>query len=145
MANGSFILRCARVYPEVSIGRQPMVRERMRNLVRHQTDDLTMVLVKRWKNLGNGRSIFRSKYDIGMLSMEGDRARKPLLQHEKYSEAEPQISPDGRWMAYRSNESGKYEVYVRPFPEVNKGRWQVSLAVDRARLMVAGWPGAVLP
>ena len=31
-----------------------------------------------------------------------------------------------RWMAYASNESGKYEVYVRPFPEVNKGKWQVS-------------------
>jgi serine/threonine-protein kinase len=58
--------------------------------------------------------------------MEGDRARKPLLQHDKYSELQPQISPDGRWMAYTSDESGQYEVYVRPFPEVNKGRWQVS-------------------
>jgi serine/threonine-protein kinase len=66
------------------------------------------------------------KYDIGMLSMEGDRARKPLLQNDKYSELAPQISPDGRWMAYMSNESGQFEVYVRPFPEVNKGRWQVS-------------------
>ena len=65
-------------------------------------------------------------YDIGMLSMEGDRSRKPLLQHEKYKEMRPQISPDGRWMAYMSNESGQDEVYVRPFPEVNKGRWQVS-------------------
>jgi serine/threonine-protein kinase len=66
------------------------------------------------------------KYDIGMLSMEGDHARKPLLQHEKYSELLPQISPDGRWLAYVSDESGQAEVYVRPFPEVNKGRWQIS-------------------
>ena len=37
------------------------------------------------------------------------------------------ISPDGRWMAYSSNEFGKGEVYVRPFPDVNSGgRWQVS-------------------
>ncbi len=65
------------------------------------------------------------QFDIGMISMEGDHVRRPLLQ-EKYFEKDPQISPDGRWMAYASNESGKYEVYVRPFPEVNKGKWQVS-------------------
>ena len=63
--------------------------------------------------------------DIGMLSMEGDHARKPLLQ-EKHYEAGPKISPDGQWMAYSSNRSGKSEVYVRPFPDVNKGQWQVS-------------------
>jgi serine/threonine protein kinase/Tol biopolymer transport system component len=64
--------------------------------------------------------------DIGMLSMESNHARKPLLQ-EKYNEDYPQISPDGRWLAYQSNESGKYEVYVRSFPNVNKGgRWQIS-------------------
>ena len=40
--------------------------------------------------------------------------------------AQPQISPDGRWMAYMSNESSQRQVYVRPFPDVNKGRWQVS-------------------
>ena len=64
-------------------------------------------------------------FDIGMISMEGDHARKPLLQ-EKYLEKDPMVSPDGRWMAYASNESGKYEVYVRPFPDVNNGKWQVS-------------------
>ena len=36
------------------------------------------------------------------------------------------VSPDGRWMAYTSDESRKNEVYVRPFPEVNNGRWQIS-------------------
>ncbi len=58
--------------------------------------------------------------------MEGDHALRPLLtgrQHER----NPRISPDGRWMAYCSNESGQMEVYVRAFPEVEKGgRWQVS-------------------
>jgi len=63
--------------------------------------------------------------NIGSISMEGDHEWKPLLQ-EKYNEDQPQISPDGRWMAYMSNESGKNEIYVRPFPDVNKGRWQIS-------------------
>jgi eukaryotic-like serine/threonine-protein kinase len=63
---------------------------------------------------------------IGALSIEGDRKWKPLLQ-EKFYEARPQISPNGRWMAYVSSESGgQVDVYVRPFPEVDKGKWQVS-------------------
>jgi len=63
--------------------------------------------------------------DITTFSFEGDHAQKPLLQ-SKYNEDHPQISRDGRWMAYASNESGQNEVYMRRFPEVNKGRWQVS-------------------
>jgi Tol biopolymer transport system component len=63
-------------------------------------------------------------FDIGMLSMEGDRKSKSLL-NEEYHEAQPQISVDGRWMVYTSNESGQNQIYVRPFPEVNSGRWQI--------------------
>jgi serine/threonine protein kinase len=36
------------------------------------------------------------------------------------------VSPDGRWLAYQSDESGRSEVYVRPFPGVDTGRWQIS-------------------
>ena len=36
------------------------------------------------------------------------------------------VSPDGRWLAYESNESGRFEIYVRPYPSVQGGRWQVS-------------------
>jgi Tol biopolymer transport system component len=63
--------------------------------------------------------------DIGLISIEGNYARKLLLQ-EKYYDCHPQVSPDGRWIAYASNESGKYEVYVRPFPEADKGKSQIS-------------------
>ena len=42
------------------------------------------------------------------------------------AERNGEISPDGRWLAYQSDESGQYEVYVRPFPGVQGGRWQVS-------------------
>jgi serine/threonine-protein kinase len=41
-------------------------------------------------------------------------------------ETSPALSPDGRWLAYVSNESGRAEVYVRPFPNTNDGRWQIS-------------------
>ncbi len=63
--------------------------------------------------------------DIGMLSMEGGGGITPLL-HERYHEMTPSISPDGRWLAYVSNEGIRYEVYVRPFPDVDKGQWKVS-------------------
>ena len=57
--------------------------------------------------------------------MGGNREWRLLLQ-EQYVETQPQVSPDGRWMAYASDESGQPQVYVRPFPEVDKGWWQVS-------------------
>jgi hypothetical protein len=65
--------------------------------------------------------------------MEGDRTPKLLLQ-ENYGELDPQISPDGRWLAYQSDESGpnQNEVYVRPFPDVESGgKWQVSTSGGR--------------
>jgi Tol biopolymer transport system component len=45
-----------------------------------------------------------------------------------FAEVRPAISPDGRWLAYQSDESGRFEVYVRPFPDVERARWQVSTA-----------------
>ncbi len=63
--------------------------------------------------------------DLGMVSLEGERASTLLLDTE-FAERNAALSPDGRWMAYESNESGQFEIYVRPFPDVNAGRWQVS-------------------
>ncbi|MBP1610619.1 MAG: serine/threonine protein kinase, partial [Acidobacteria bacterium] len=78
------------------------------------------------KNLLLTEAVFSPRQaNIALLPMEGDHARKPLL-NEKYFETDPQISPDGRWIAYSSDESGQYEIYARGFPDVNKGKWQVS-------------------
>jgi eukaryotic-like serine/threonine-protein kinase len=63
--------------------------------------------------------------DVSVLSMAGERQVKVLLQ-TKFNEQHPRVSPDGRWLAYDSNESGRPEIYVRPFPDVEGGRWQVS-------------------
>ncbi|MBP1625085.1 MAG: serine/threonine protein kinase, partial [Acidobacteria bacterium] len=68
----------------------------------------------------------RLQWNIAVLSLEGDHAVKPLMQ-EANVEILPQISPDGRWMAYTTaGEANQGAVYVRPFPDVNKGRWQIS-------------------
>ena len=75
--------------------------------------------------VAEGSSNLSLKWDVGILSMDGDHAQKALLQQD-YVEIQPQISPDRRWIAYSSNESGQFEVYVRPFPEVDNGKWQVS-------------------
>jgi eukaryotic-like serine/threonine-protein kinase len=50
---------------------------------------------------------------------------RPLVQ-TAFNELNGEISPDGRWVAYQSNESGQEEIYVRPFPNTNTGGWQVS-------------------
>ncbi len=55
----------------------------------------------------------------------------PLLA-DAWDEKAPALSPDGRWLAYESNESGTDEVYVRPFPDTDAGKWQVSTSGGRA-------------
>jgi serine/threonine protein kinase len=54
-------------------------------------------------------------YDIWALNLDGKRQPFPLVQ-TRFEERDAQFSPDGRWIAYQSNESGRFEVYVQPFP-----------------------------
>ncbi len=63
--------------------------------------------------------------DVASLSLDGERRVESLLNGPA-TERNAEVSPDGRWIAYQSNESGTFEVYVRPFPRVNDGRWQIS-------------------
>jgi hypothetical protein len=62
--------------------------------------------------------------DILLLPLTGDRRSRPLL-NSRFDESNAAISPDGRWLAYISNESGTDQVYVRPFPQ-GSGKWQIS-------------------
>jgi serine/threonine-protein kinase len=57
----------------------------------------------------------------------GDTTVVPLLTSPA-RETNPALSPDGKWLAYASDESGASEVYVRPFPDVGSAKWQVSLS-----------------
>ena len=63
--------------------------------------------------------------DIMQVQLDADHRVTPLLQ-TPFAERNASISPDGRWLSYEANDSGQFEVYVRPFPEVNSGKWQVS-------------------
>jgi serine/threonine-protein kinase len=63
----------------------------------------------------------------------GDSSFTPLVSSPA-AELTPTLSPDGKWLAYTSDESGTAEIYVRPFPDVAAARWQVSNAGGSAPL-----------
>ena len=53
--------------------------------------------------------------DIWALPLDGERKPRAVVQTE-FNEQHPQLSPDGKWMAYQSNRTGRFEVYIQPFP-----------------------------
>ncbi|HSA55702.1 MAG TPA: protein kinase [Gemmatimonadaceae bacterium] len=63
--------------------------------------------------------------DILARGLRSDTATRGLLTGPS-EESAPAISSDSRWIAYVSDETGRYEVWVRPFPDVTAGRWQIS-------------------
>ena len=89
-----------------------------------------------WSFTGDGKRLAfneltpENQYDIWTVPLESDgaglRAGKPepFLQ-TPFDERHGSFSPDGRWMAYSSNESGSFQVYVRAFPDKG-GKWQIS-------------------
>jgi serine/threonine-protein kinase len=84
------------------------------------TPDEEWVVLRTTTGAGNvfGRDIYAWRPEV-------DDEPQPLIA-EEYDEMLPTVSPDGRWIAYASNETGTFEIYVRPFPNVEAGRWQVS-------------------
>jgi serine/threonine protein kinase len=54
--------------------------------------------------------------DLWALPMDSDRKPFPVVQSSAYQEQNGQFSPDGKWIAYESNESGRVEIYLQPFP-----------------------------
>jgi len=66
----------------------------------------------------------KTGWHIWMLKLEGDRKPQPFLQSSS-NEGGAKVSPDGHWLAYQSDESGRGEVYVRPFPGPG-GKSQIS-------------------
>ncbi len=90
-----------------------------------QVADLGDVMqVNAWDWSRNGKHVLVRKLNELWYLTGPDRAAKPLLQ-AKWTVRNAQFSPDGRWMAYASNETGSWEIYVSPFLSGN-GKWQVS-------------------
>jgi len=65
-----------------------------------------------------------TRRDIWALSLEGERKAQPFIQ-TPYSEGIARFSPDGHWLAYESDESGRPEIYVQPFPGPGR-KWTLS-------------------
>jgi Tol biopolymer transport system component len=93
-------------------------------------------LVSQWSH--DGRFIVYSetgkKQDLWFLPLAQDGSLPPLAERKpvlflqtEFNEGEGQLSPDSHWMAYVSDESGRLEVYVRPFPPAD-GVWPISTA-----------------
>lgn len=65
--------------------------------------------------------------DLYVLPLDDARQPRPLVVTE-FTELNAEFSPDGRWLAYQSDASGDFEIYVRPFPSMDTARWQISTA-----------------
>jgi serine/threonine protein kinase len=66
----------------------------------------------------------KTGWDVMALRF-GDRQAIALVQ-TSFDERNGIVSPDGRWLAYEANDSGSFEIYVRPYPAISSGHWQVS-------------------
>jgi serine/threonine-protein kinase len=73
--------------------------------------------------LGGAANVTGGRDIVGI--QVGDSVTVPLAA-EEYDEKSLALSPNGRWLAYESTETGQDEIYVRPFPDVDAGKWQVS-------------------
>ncbi len=74
-----------------------------------------------FSNLSNGGA-----YSLSSISYQEELPPSPLLAPDNFDVTGAAISPDENWIAYASDETGRYEVYVRPYPNVNSGKWQIS-------------------
>jgi eukaryotic-like serine/threonine-protein kinase len=67
------------------------------------------------------------QFDVALLPLDGQRTPQPVIANE-FATGRPAISPNARWMAYASDESGALQIHVHPFPTVGGGHWMVSTA-----------------
>lgn len=78
-----------------------------------------------WAVFSDIHSLQEGPHRIHVARVSDSTTVRTLIE-SKAEIGAPAISPDGRWIAYNSNESGEWEIYVQPFPDVGAGRWQVS-------------------
>ena len=71
--------------------------------------------------------------DLMGMALDGSKKITPILQ-TPFEERDAVVSPDGRWLAYGTDSTGRSEVYVRPFPNTSTGQWQISTNGGRTPL-----------
>jgi serine/threonine-protein kinase len=86
------------------------------------TPDVTRLIYSAFSNTNNN--------DIMEMMLDGSKLQRPLVQ-TPFDEENAEISDDQRWLAYQSNKSGQPEVYVSPYPNTDRGQWQVSTGGGR--------------
>ena len=73
-----------------------------------------------------GRDLVRVALDGGSAGRGTGTSTAEGLVETPFEEGNGEVSPDGRFLAYQSDESGRNEIYVRPYPQAANGKWQVS-------------------
>jgi serine/threonine-protein kinase len=63
--------------------------------------------------------------DVMLLALDGQHQVHPLVQ-TPFDERNGIVSPDRQWLAYEANDTGRFEIYIRPFPDTTRGRWPAS-------------------
>ena len=71
-------------------------------------------------------AVFRSFRQQAIGTVTPPQTTVRILLDGDFAQLDPQVSPDGKWLAYQSDETGRFEVYVRPYPDVESGRWLIS-------------------
>ena len=81
----------------------------------------------------DGRDLFFSSYPLAeatapplwRLPLSGQRVAAPVME-SRARIINASLSPDGRWLAYATDESGVFEIFVQPYPNLSQGKWQIS-------------------
>lgn len=121
-------------------------------------------------SLDNKHIVYTDDDDLWTVAMTGDRMPKVFLK-TAYRERQPAFSPDGQWIAYSSDSSGREEVYIRPFPRgeivhpvsrtggwaprwrhdgkelffVSRDAWMMAVSVDPTKGTPVGAPFQLFP
>jgi eukaryotic-like serine/threonine-protein kinase len=98
-----------------------------RYLAYNQMGDMSADSAKSDMAMGGGMGSMGTGSDIWVLPLQGADRTPQRFKGTKYEEASPKFSPDGRWVAYCSNDTGKSEAYVEPWPGPS---WKVQISSE---------------
>jgi Tol biopolymer transport system component len=125
-SDGSRIIFCVNPVGPINIYQKPVTEAGSQELLidtphPKYPDDVS--LDGRWLLFDQTEA--KTKFDVWFAPLSGDRKPRPFLQ-TPFNEAHARFSPDGKWVSYTSDESGRAEIYIRRFPPDSENKWQIS-------------------